>query len=330
MRLFRPAFLVSMLLVLVGCSEPESPQVVVYTSVDQIFSEPVLAQFEKETGIRVKAVYDAEAQKTVGLEKRLIAERERPQADVFWNSEFLRTLRTLRLAEGGLFAPYASPAASDIPAQFRSPENLWTGFGVRARVFVVNTDLVSPEQMPRSLDDLIAPEWKGRACIAKPYFGTTSTHFAALHRRLGEEEYTRFLKNLHANDVALLAGNSTVRDAVVRGDFAFGLTDTDDANVALENGDPVEMVFPDQAGEGAFAVFHTVALVKDGPNPDAARKLVDYLVSARVENELIASGAVQVRVRGGSEGTPKLWTHTDELLKALEPSAELVRANLDI
>ena len=309
-----------------GCSSPEKPQVVVYTSVDQVFSEPILHQFENETGISVKAVYDVEAQKTVGLENRLVAEREHPRADVFWNSEFLRTLR---LAEAGIFAPYASPSAADIAQDFRSPENLWLGFGTRARVFVVNTDLVPPESLPSSLDDLTSPEWRGKACLAKPYFGTTSTHFAALQKRMGETEYTEFLKRLRFNEVALLAGNSTVRDAVVRGDYAFGLTDTDDVNVALEKGQPVTMVFPDQAATGAFAVFHTVGLVKNGPNPEAARLLIDFLASAENEKALIASGAVQYSVRTGAAGTPKLWTNTDALVSALEPSAELVRTHLD-
>lgn len=314
-------------LLLVGCSEPQHPEVVVYTSVDQIFSEPLLARFEEETGIEVKAVYDAEAQKTVGLEKRLLAEREQPRADVFWNSEFLRTLR---LAETGLFTPYASPEAADIPLQFRSPDGLWTGFGVRARVFVVNTDQVSDPETPRSLEALTAPEWRDRACIAKPYFGTTSTHFSALYGRLGAEEYADFLTSLRGNGVRLLAGNSTVRDAVVKGDCAFGLTDTDDVNVALQNGEPVRMVFPDQAGEGAFAVFHTVGLVKNGPHPDAARRLIDYLVSMNNEQALIGSGAVQLSVRDGEEGQPRLWTHTTALLESLEPSADLVREHLDL
>lgn len=313
-------------LLLAGCSAPENPQVVVYTSVDQVFSEPVLQRFEKETGISVKAVYDVEAQKTVGLENRLYAEQEHPRADVFWNSEFLRTLR---LAEAGIFTPYISPLTADISQDYRSPQGLWSGFGIRARVFVVNTDLVPPESFPSGLDDLTSPQWRGKICIAKPYFGTTSTHFAALRTSMGEQRYSDFLRRLRSNEVALLAGNSTVRDAVVRGDYAFGLTDTDDVNVALESGQPVAMVLPDQENIGAFAVFHTVGLVKNGPNPEAGRRLIDFLSSAKVEKTLIESGAVQYSVRTETEETPKLWTHTDALVGALEPSVKLVRTHLD-
>jgi iron(III) transport system substrate-binding protein len=74
---------------LVSCNESpqdRSTEVVVYCSLDRPHSKPILDLFEKETGIRVKALYDTEASKTVGLVNRLIEESRHPQADVFWNS----------------------------------------------------------------------------------------------------------------------------------------------------------------------------------------------------------------------------------------------------
>jgi iron(III) transport system substrate-binding protein len=69
-----------------GCSGREAGQqeVVIYTSLDKVFSEPILEAFEKETGIRVLPVYDSEATKTTGLVNRLITEKGNPKADVFW------------------------------------------------------------------------------------------------------------------------------------------------------------------------------------------------------------------------------------------------------
>src|SRR5262245_28071239 len=74
-----------------GCG-PEPPSVVVYASVDDVFAKPILADFSRETGVRVDAVYDAEAVKTTGLYHRLLAERSLPRADVFWCSEPSRML----------------------------------------------------------------------------------------------------------------------------------------------------------------------------------------------------------------------------------------------
>ena len=72
-----------------GCGKPAAPppEVVVYVAHDQIYSEPILKQFEAETGIKAKIAFDTEASKTTGLVQRLIAEAANPRADVFWNNE---------------------------------------------------------------------------------------------------------------------------------------------------------------------------------------------------------------------------------------------------
>ena len=72
-------------------SKFEKHRVTVYAAQDQVYAEPILREFEKETGIKVKAVYDSEAVKTVGLANRLLAERSHPQCDVFWGNEEMRT-----------------------------------------------------------------------------------------------------------------------------------------------------------------------------------------------------------------------------------------------
>jgi iron(III) transport system substrate-binding protein len=319
-------------LALVAPAVTRANEVVVYTSVDQVFAEPVLKRFEKDTGIQVKAVYDAEASKTVGLERRILAERERPRADVFWNSEYLRTMR---LAAAGVLEPHKLSPSAGIPAEYRAADGLWTGFGGRARVLLVNRKLVPESQFPRRLADLIDPRWKGKMAVARPYFGTTSTHFAALYVRWGAQRYVDFLERLKANRVTLLPGNSDVRDAVVAGRYAIGLTDTDDAAGPVREGKPVAMVFLDQDAEGAFEVFHTVARVRGGPNAHNARRLIEHLTSEAVERELLRAGAAQVAVRAGLSsmspaGATRRW-HLIEpaLLEATGESARLARAHLE-
>ena len=320
----KKAFLLLWILLLVGCSDQSTQEVVVYTSVDQIFSEPVFQQFSQQTGIRVKPVYDVEAVKAVGLEKRLLIEQKKPRADVFWNSEYLRTLR---LAQKNVFASYTTQ--TNIPDKYRSLVNQWIGFGLRARVFVVNTDLVSPEKMPNRLTDLTDIKWQGKIAIAKPYFGTTATHFAALYLLWGEKQFVDFLQQLKANDVAILPGNSNVRDAVVSGRYAFGLTDTDDVNVALRKNVPVKMIYLDQDKAGSFTIFHTVALIKGAPHQEMGQRFIDYLVQKQVEQTLQQSGAIQFSVRS-STNTPKLWhTTSATLLQALPRSTQLMRQHLD-
>ncbi|MEZ6019753.1 MAG: ABC transporter substrate-binding protein [Planctomycetota bacterium] len=150
-------FLALVTLLLAACSK--APDLVVYCSLDQEFSQPLIEEFEAETGLTVRAEFDTEANKTVGLSRRLLEEAKNPRCDVYWNNE---VAQTVNLAAQGVLQPYASPSAADIPAQFKDPENLWTGFAARARVFIVNTTQVADPSQIDSMWDLIAPEWEGQ------------------------------------------------------------------------------------------------------------------------------------------------------------------------
>lgn len=287
-----------LLLLLSGCvSGEKEKKVVVYTSVDQHYSEPVLKKFEQETGIKVLPVYDVEAAKTTGLVNRLIAEKSRPQADVFWNSEFAQTML---LKENGVLAPYRSPSAQDIPDSFRDAEGFWTGFGGRARILMVNTNLVKQGDFPVSIYDLTGEKWTGQEVgIAYPLFGTSATHAAALYASLGPQEGKKFYESLKSKGVQVVDGNSVVRDLVAQGRLKVGLTDTDDAYQAVSEGAPVKIIVPDQEGMGAFIIPNTVALVAGAPNPEEAKILIDYLLSPEAENDLTASGFIQAPLRSG-------------------------------
>lgn len=287
-----------LLMLVIGCSN--SPrEVVIYTALDRMHSEPLLKKFEEQTGIKVKSVFDTEATKTAGLVNRLIAEKDSPQADVFWNNEIVRTIM---LKKRGILTPYQSPSAENIPAHFKDPEGYWTGFAARARIFIVNTEKLKEGQYPQSIYDFTKPEWKGRFCIANPLFGTTSTHSAVLFVYLGDDKAFEYFEQIKANEVAVLAGNATNKDRVVAGIYDAGFTDTDDANLAIEAGKPVKMVFPDQEDIGTLLIPNTVAMIKNSPHPDEAKKLIDYILSPAVEEHLAASSSAQIPVREGIAG----------------------------
>jgi iron(III) transport system substrate-binding protein len=279
-----------------ACARTPASTVVVYTSEDQVFSEPILKEFERSSGIAVRAVYDTEETKSTGVALRLVAERARPQADVFWGNE---PLRAVMLKRQGLLQPYESVGGREVPARYRDSEGYWTGFAARARVIVYNTQQVRPAEAPSSVGDLIDPRWKGRAGLANPLFGTTTTQIAALFTLWGEDRAKPFLLAVKRNRVKLVTSNGEARDLVAAGDLAWAFCDTDDANVALEQKRPVAVVYPDQAGLGTLVMPNVVALVKGAPHPEAARKLVDYLLSPRVEERLAAGPAAQMPLHPG-------------------------------
>jgi iron(III) transport system substrate-binding protein len=273
--------------------------VTVYVSTDRVFSEPVLQEYERRTGVKINAAYDTEETKSTGLANRLLAEKPRPQADVFWSNE---PVRTLVLKSRDVLAPYRSPNAEGIPPALIDPDGYWTGFSARIRVIAYNTKLVKAEDAPQSVFDLADPKWKAQVAIADPRFGSTSFHVAALYAAAGEQKMDDFFRQLKANGVRVVDGNSVVRDLVARGEVKVGLTDTDDVNVAIENGQPVAMVLPDKTGLGVPVMPNMVSLIANAPHPDEGRKLIDYLLSADVERLLAQSEAVQIPLHAGVPG----------------------------
>ena len=316
-----------------GRTADRADEVVVYTALDQFYSEPLLKQFEEKTGIRVRSRYDTEATKTTGLFNRMVAERRRPRCDVFWNNEVLRTVALKRL---GLLQPYKSPSAADIPDDFKDPEGYWTGFAARARVIVYNTTLLTSRTAPQSVAELAEPKWRKRTAIAYPLFGTTATHGAALFALLGDAKARAYFEALKQNDIQVLDGNAQVAKTVARGELAAGLTDTDDVHALRLDGKPVDFILPDQGPDGLGAVLipNTLALLRDCPHPEAGKKLIDFLLDPSVENALARGRSAQIPVRptgvrsacGLDPASIRLMPFDYEKADAkMEPSARFLR-----
>lgn len=314
--------LVLLLASVVSCTKRKN-EVVVYTSVDQVFSDPVFRAFEAESGLRVRAVYDTEETKSTGVLNRLIAEAQNPQADVFWSGD---PVRPFQLVKRGLVEPYVSPEAAGLPVSARAADGTWTGFAARARVLLVNRTRVPAGEMPRSIRDLANPRWRGQTTLANPLFGTTTMHVGALFSVWGEERTRAFLNDLRQNGVRIASSNGEVKRLVVAGEVAFGLTDTDDANEALREGANVEVVYPDQDELGTLVIPTSVVLLRRAPHPEAGRRLIDYLLSPAVERQM-AERAAHMPLRPGVTAPPNV--RSAEGLRIMEVDYGRVSAQID-
>ena len=272
-----------------------APVVVVYVSHDQVFSEPILKDFQKETGINVRAVYDTEETKSAGTMNRLIAEKNNPQADVYWANE---PIRAEVLRQRGIATPYVSPNAAGIPETFRDPNGYWTGFAARARVLIVHRD-VNPK--PTSVSSYTDPRWRGRTVIANPLFGTTTTQIAALFVLWGDERGRAFMRDLRDYGAKISPSNGDSADLVARGAFAFSLVDSDDVVNRMKQHQPIDIVYPDQGVDeiGCFIVPNAAVLIAGAPHPEAGKKLIDYLLSKDTERKLALSNAAQIPLHSG-------------------------------
>lgn len=276
------------LLATAGC-KPAPPRVVLYSAQDQEFAEPLFDDFHKQTGLAIVPKYDTEAKKTVGLLTELTSEKNRPRCDVFWNNE---PVGTARLENADLLEPYESPVR---PLKSAPPPK-WYAFAERARVLVVNKDLVPEKDRPKSLFDLADPRWRGKVVMAVPLYGTTATQASCLAAVLGLPKTKEYYLGLKANGVQLAPGNKQVAEWVGAGKSpagavaAVGVADTDDAIAEVEAGHPVEIIFPDQNSPdekvGTLFLPNTLSIIKGCPHPEAARKLVDFLLSDAVAVKL--------------------------------------------
>jgi iron(III) transport system substrate-binding protein len=303
------AILTGMLLQLLNkLRQPERvPTVIAYIAQDQVFAEPLLFEFTKETGISVRTVFDSEAVKTVGLANRLLAERVHPRCDVFWGNE---ELRTRQLAAQGVWRE----------------TNGWATFGHRSRRIVINTNFVrwgetpsspaffqpaslleprtpnrEPLFAPHSLLDLTNAHWRGRVALAYPLFGTTATHFLALRQHWGKARWEAWCRALAANKPLVVDGNSVVARLVAKGEAWAGLTDSDDIAAVQREGAPV-VALP--LTDEALLIPNTVAVVRGAPHPETAERLFAWLQRPEVVAQLVAAGALE----GAEVSVPEVKT----------------------
>jgi ABC-type Fe3+ transport system, periplasmic component len=274
----------------------------VYVSEDQVFSEPILKDFERETGITVKSVFDTEESKSTGVMNRLIAEKDNPQADVYWANE---PVRADALKQRGVSTPYVSPSADGIADQFRDPDHYWTGFSARARLLLVNTKSTIK---PASVTAYTEPSTKGRTAIANPLFGTTTAYVAALFTLWGDERARNFMNDMKKNGVKITTSNGESADFVAAGEVEFSLVDSDDAVNRKKQGKPVEMIYPDQDGDGLGVLIlpNAVALIKGGPHAENGKRLIDYLLNKETERKLAFADCAQIPLHSGVDTPPEI------------------------
>jgi iron(III) transport system substrate-binding protein len=295
-----------------------SDELVVYCAHDWLFADPILKQFEAETGIRVAVRYDTEATKSLGLVELIARERDRPRCEVFWNNE---PLGTLRLEDEGLLEPYQGPGWRRIPEAMKDPVGAWAGFAARLRVWISRGGAIGEEA--------IAERWRGdlaRAAIAKPIYGTTRAHFTALFDAWGEARLASWYASLRARGVNEVAGNAAVKALVASGACDLGWTDTDDYFAARDAGAQVAML-PVRLDDGAtLCLPNTVAIVRGARHAGAARRLVDFLLSEETELRLARSPSRQIPLGPVHEELPDEVKELERSVSSAYPIAALHRS----
>ncbi|KAA0139274.1 extracellular solute-binding protein [Gimesia chilikensis] len=267
--------------------QKQTDPLVVYCAHDSIFSEKILNEFMAETGIAVEPRFDTEATKSLGLTNLIIREQEHPQCDVFWNNQ---TLGTADLKSRGLLESYKGSGYERIPESFKDPEGCWTGFAARLRVFITNTNQLQADSA--AIEKVLAGPLD-QVAIAKPLYGTTLTHFTILCDVWGLDQLKAWYAEQLKRGIQVTTGNSQVKNLVAGGACVLGYTDTDDYFVAVDEQQPVAAI-PVTIEDKVILIPNSVAIIKGTQKREQAEKLVDFLLSERVELELARSQSRQI------------------------------------
>ncbi len=296
--------------VLAGCRQQNSAtdnRVVIYCSVDDVYSKPILDQLRKETGLDIEPLFDVESAKAAGLANKIRAEHNRPRADVFWAST---VLQSELLANEGRLAPYVSPSAKDIPAEFKDPKGRWTSMGLRARVLISSRPSTEKSLL------FLPSNLSGKFAISNPQFGTASDWVAAYGTRLGIEKTASIFTQMKQAGVRILPGNADVALGVADGNLLYGVTDSDDFLSQKRQSKTVYLV---KTTQNNVLVPGCASMIAGAPHPENARKLLDALLSAQTEGRLVKAMPGVFSVRHTSD--PKNWQSGGEDFSYLKNEA---------
>lgn len=251
-------------------------KVVIYSSNDDTLHKLVFAAFSKETGIAVEPVSAGSGV----IVKRIQTEKDRPGGDIIWGVS-----RSLLETNKQFFSPYQSKNHDATPAEYREAGNLWIGNNLHLMVILHNTKVVPADQGPKTWADLLDPKWKGKIAFTDPANSGSAYSTVTLLVDLfggGEAGWAK-VRQLIAN-TRVLNRSSLVFQGVGNGEYPLGISLEYAGYVWAAGGAPVKTIYP---ADGTIAQMEGVAVIKSGPNPEAAKAFVDYINRKDVREMII-------------------------------------------
>ncbi|MDL2229836.1 extracellular solute-binding protein [Treponema sp. OttesenSCG-928-L16] len=203
------------------------------------------------------------------LVTRLNAEQPRPQGDIL-----LGIAKETFDGNYELFRGYKSANHAKIPENVRDKADppRYYGFSMPLQAFIINTNLFTPAQYPKTWKDLTDPKYKGEIILSNPALsGSAYAQIYMVWKLYGDT----VLKQLAENAV-FVASSTAVPESVARGEYAVGVTGEGNIASYITQGAPVTYVYPQ---DGTGARFDATGIIKNGPNPKAAELFMDFITS---------------------------------------------------
>lgn len=280
MKIYRPciSILIVALISLFPLSFVLSDEgLVVYSGRSDKFVKPVIAEFTKQTGIKV-TLHSGES---TALLNKLRIEGKRSAADVFLSNDAGNLQRG---SDWGLFKPLSTDLTAPVKSNYKAVDNTWLGLSARARVLVVNSKGPLADNPPSSVFDLADPKLKGRLGITNSTNGSYIAGVTVYMQKAGKDKTREWLKGMKANvDGEVFNKHSKIVKAVASGKKQVGLVNHYYIYRHLEKHPdaPIKIVLPDQGKNDIGIAWNVagVAISKHSSKAKQAEKLVAYLIS---------------------------------------------------
>ena len=275
LRLFNYVLPVLILFTLAGMVYAES--LTIYSGRSKSLVEPIIKQFEKETGIEVKVNYGG----TTQLAAALLTEGDKSPAALFWAQD---AGALGAVSKKAMFKKLPETILTQVPSDFRDADGFWVATSGRARVLAYSPERVKMEELPESVFDLTQPMWKGRVGWA-PTNASFQAFVTSLRVQVGEERTEAWLRGMKANGVKQYAKNTPIIEALAAGEIDLGLPN----HYYLlrfkkgNSGFPVAQTFFKASDPGNLVNVAGIGLLKSTENKETALKFMEFLLSAKAQ-----------------------------------------------
>lgn len=281
-KIFAAASMVLVLLGITSCANPSGDQsLTIYSGRSEGFIAPFLEAFTQESGIKVDVRYaDSSA-----MAAQLLEEGANSPADVFISQD-AGSLGAV--SNAGLFTQLPDEILSRVSSEFVSSKNDWVGLTGRARVFAYSPDRVT--DLPKSIDDLTLPKWKGKIGIA-PTNSSFQAFITAMIESRGQASAELWLTQILKNKPIIFEKNSQIVTAIDNGQIDIGLVNHYylwEVSKSLGREISVKNGFFSPKDIGNLINISGVAILKSSNKSAVSQKLINFLLSDTSQTKFVA------------------------------------------
>lgn len=270
-----------------GGEQKKAQEVTVYCGLMEDFMVKGVQEFQKETGIKVNAVRMSSGE----IMGRLKAEKNNPKASVWWGGP---ADGFIQAKDEGLLEKYVSPSAAEIPDKFKDKDGFWTGIYVGYLGFANNQKLLEERgiPVPQSWEDLLDPRLKGQVVSANPgSSGTAYTTLATVVQLMGEEKGMEYMIALDGQIKNYQKSGTAPARMAGQGEAIVGITFLHDAIKYRDEG--MKDLVLSAPKEGTGYEVGAIAMIKGGPDAEAAKKFIDWAMSKKGQELGQTAGSYQ-------------------------------------